>query len=101
MTGTREHSATARIRLSPPRGMHRSTSSVRESNWGMAARSVVGTTWMASAGKAGRALAADSTMIFAIAWFEWSASLPPRRMVALPDLKQRLAASAVTFGRDS
>ena len=36
-----------------------------------------------------------------MAWFEFSASLPPRRMVALPDLKQRLAASAVTFGRDS
>jgi len=27
--------------------------------------------------------------------------LPPRRMVAFPDLKQSAAASAVTFGRDS
>ena len=31
--------------------------------------------------------------------FEWIASLPPRRMVALPVLKHSTAASAVTFGR--
>ncbi len=39
-----------------------------------------------------------STMVLAMIWFECIASLPPRRIVALPDLKQRLAASAVTFG---
>ena len=37
----------------------------------------------------------------AITPFEASASEPPRRMQALPDLRQRAAASAVTFGRDS
>jgi hypothetical protein len=40
-------------------------------------------------------------MVSAISRLEWRASLPPRRMVAFPVLKQRLAASAVTFGRDS
>ncbi len=33
--------------------------------------------------------------------FEWMASLPPRRMTALPLFRQRAAASAVTLGRDS
>jgi MFS family permease len=34
-----------------------------------------------------------------MAMLEWSASLPPRRRVALPVLKHSAAASAVTFGR--
>src|SRR6266567_8551694 len=101
MTGTFEDSTTARIRPSPPRGMHKSTYWVRESNDLMASRSVVGTTWMACSGNFGRVFLPDSIMIVAMAWLELSASLPPRRIVALPDLKQRLAASAVTFGRDS
>ncbi|MNC84541.1 hypothetical protein D3C83_00970 [compost metagenome] len=37
----------------------------------------------------------------AIAWFEWIASDPPRKIAALPDLMQSPAASAVTLGRDS
>ena len=101
MTGTFEHSATARIRPSPPRGMHRSTYCVSASNSRIASRSVVGTTWMACCGKAGSARAAASIRMRAMARFELSASLPPRRMAALPDLKQRLGASAVTLGRDS
>ena len=38
---------------------------------------------------------------WAIARFDFSDSLPPRRMHALPDLMHRPPASAVTFGRDS
>ena len=37
----------------------------------------------------------------AIAWLLRSASEPPRRIVALPDLRHSPAASAVTLGRDS
>ena len=39
--------------------------------------------------------------ISTIARLEWAASLPPRRITALPLLTQIAAASAVTFGRDS
>src|ERR1039458_4833168 len=90
MTGTLEQSATARMRRSPPRGMHKSTYWVRASSSRMASRSVVRTTWMAWAGKAGRAWAAAWVRTSAMAWLEWMASLPPRKMVALPDLKHRL-----------
>jgi hypothetical protein len=33
--------------------------------------------------------------------FDWSASLPPRRIVALPAFRQSEAMSTVTFGRFS
>ncbi len=36
-----------------------------------------------------------------MAWFECSASEPPRKIAALPDFRHSPAASAVTFGRDS
>ena len=36
-----------------------------------------------------------------IARLEWKLSAPPRRMAALPALRHREPASAVTFGRDS
>ena len=42
-----------------------------------------------------------SRRILAIAVLEQMASDPPRRMTAFPDLTQRAAASAVTFGRYS
>ena len=45
------------------------------------------------------AFSPESWRAAAMARFEWMASLPPRRMVALPVLKQRAAASAVTLGR--
>ena len=38
---------------------------------------------------------------FASAVFERIASLPPRRMIALPVLRQRAAVSTKTLGRDS
>ena len=37
----------------------------------------------------------------AIAWLDFIDSVPPRRMHALPDLRHRPPASAVTLGRDS
>ena len=37
----------------------------------------------------------------AIAWLQWIASEPPRRIAALPDFRHNAAASAVTFGRAS
>ena len=40
-------------------------------------------------------------MAAAIAWLEFNASEPPRKMMALPDLSAKDAASRVTFGRDS
>ena len=36
-----------------------------------------------------------------MAALEWAASLPPRRITALPLLTHKAAASAVTLGRDS
>ena len=82
--------------------MHRSMYSVKESNSGTASRSVVGTTWMAWAGKRSpRTRRPADTSVSAINRFEFRASLPPRRIVAFPVLKHSEAASAVTFGRDS
>src|ERR1035437_5455955 len=120
MTGTFEQSATARMRLSPPRGMQRSTYCVSDSRIGIASRSGVGTTWIACSGNSWWGEAPDeparedarptefasaclpaSIIVFALIWLEFHASWPPRRIVALPDLKHRLAASAVTLGRDS
>ncbi len=65
----------------------------------IASRSVRSMTVTASAGRSARVIA--SRRIFAIAVLEKMASDPPRRMTAFPDLTQRAAASAVTFGRDS
>ena len=64
-----------------------------------AARSAVPTTCTAASGRPA-ALRPARTQA-AIAWFECSASEPPRRMQALPAFRHRPAASAVTFGRDS
>ena len=58
-----------------------------------------GTSWSAPSGMP--AATPASEMHFASALFERNASLPPRRMTALPDLMQSPAASTVTFGRDS
>ena len=84
---------------SPPRGMARSINCGMARNLPTAARSVVLTSCTASAGRP--TSSAASIRISTIAWLEWIASFPPRRMTALPDLTQIAAASAVTFGRDS
>ena len=62
-----------------------------------AARSRVGTSWIASSGRpAARRPALSAAWI---AREERKLSEPPRRITALPDLRARLPASAVTFGR--
>ncbi len=67
--------------------------------WRTASRSVVGTSWMLSAGRP--AAATPRCNAAAMAMFEWMDSEPPRRMTAFPVLVQSTAASLVTFGRDS
>jgi hypothetical protein len=64
-----------------------------------ASRSVRGMSRTLSAGRP--ASAAPAWRASAMARFEWMDSEPPRRMVALPVLVQRTAASLVTLGRDS
>ena len=64
-----------------------------------AARSAVSTTCTESAGRPAFSTALPSTLTMAA--LDASASLPPRSSTALPDLRQRPAASAVTLGRDS
>jgi hypothetical protein len=63
------------------------------------ARSVKGMSWMLSGGRPARSPPAWRAA--ARARLLSMASLPPRRMVALPVLKQSEAASVVTLGRDS
>ena len=79
--------------------MHRSTYCVSPSKIGIASRSGTGTTWIACSGKCPVVARPAAIIVCAMSWLEFSASLPPRKIVALPDLKHRLAASAVTFGR--
>ena len=99
MTGMVAASTTARMRLSPPRGMIRSISpSARAHGRSRSARSGLSIMATASAGRPASATASRS--IAAMARLEWSASLPPRRMQALPLLRHSPAASAVTLGRD-
>ena len=99
MTGMRDSVMTRSMSPFPPRGTMTSTNSSSRSSSPTARRSVVSTTWTASAGRP--ASASPARTHSAIARFEWIASEPPRRMTALPALRQRPPASAVTFGRDS
>ncbi|MCY1438948.1 hypothetical protein D9M71_551660 [compost metagenome] len=99
ITGTRASRLMRSIRPLPPRGTMTSTNSGMLISAPTASRSVVSTTCTTAAGKP--ASARPRWMQAAMARLEWMASEPPRRMVALPDLRHRLAASMVTFGRDS
>ena len=99
MTGTRASSAMRETSPLPPRGMITSTNSSSASSAPTAARSVVPTSCTAASGRP--ASARPSRTQAAIARFECTASLPPRRITALPAFRQMPAASAVTFGRDS
>ncbi|MDT4844237.1 hypothetical protein FQZ97_781880 [compost metagenome] len=97
MTGTLASALMRSIRPLPPRGMITSTYCGMVMSWPTAARSVVGTSCTASAGRPA-ATSARCTRV-ARARLESMASEPPRRMQALPLLIDRLAASMVTFGR--
>ena len=85
------------IRPLPPRGMITSTNSGMAISWPTAARSVVGTNCTASGGRPALCRACCTNAASAV--FDSMASLPPRRMQALPLLIERLAASMVTLGR--
>jgi hypothetical protein len=61
------------------------------------ARSVFSMSWTASAGAPAAAIASRRTPV--ITRLELIVSLPPRRMQALPDLRQSEAMSTVTLGR--
>ena len=90
---------TARISPSPPRGMTTSMYSSSLSISATASRSVVGGTWTASRGSPASSRARCISPARNL--LEWNASLPPRRMTALPALRQRMPASTVALGRDS
>ena len=62
-----------------------------------AARSRVGTIWIAVSGRP--AWRSPSVMQAMIAADEWMLSVPPRRITAFPDFSASAPASAVTLGR--
>ena len=97
MTGTLASRLMRSINDLPPRGMMRSTNSGMAMSWPTNARSVLGTSCTASAGKP--LSAKDCRTSSASALLEAMASDPPRRMQALPLLMDKLAASMVTLGR--
>ena len=81
----------------PPRGTITSMNCVIASISLTAARSRVGTSWIASAGRP-RATS-PSTMQRCSAAEEWKLSDPPRRITAFPAFTQSAPASTVTLGR--
>ena len=97
-TGTRASRSTRATSGRPPRGMIRSMAPSRPASIiPTASRSAVGTIWTPSAGSP-----ACSSAAAIAAWMarqERSASDPPRRIRALPERRQRAAASAATLGR--
>ena len=97
ITGTLASALMRSISPLPPRGMITSTYSGMVIKRPTAARSVVGTSCTASSGKPAAASAWCTSTASAL--FDSMASLPPRRMQALPLLMLRLAASIVTLGR--
>ena len=99
MTGTVARSWSACLRLSPPRGMIRSTVSFCVASSASSSRPPPATRPMHPDGSP--ALVAASAAICASAAFEWVAVEEPRRTIALPDLMHSAAASIVTLGRAS
>ena len=99
ITGMRASLLMRSIKPLPPRGTITSTYCFMVINSPTAARSVVSTTCTAVVGKP--AACKPSCTNLAKAWLQLIASLPPRKIAALPDLMHRPAASTVTFGRAS
>ena len=87
------------MRPLPPRGTITSTNSGMAISSPTAARSVVSMTCTAAAGRP--AASSPARTQAAIAWLQCRASLPPRRIAALPLFRHSAAASAVTLGRAS
>ena len=95
-TGMRLSRCTRSISDWPPRGTITSMKSVIVSMMPTAARSVVGTGWIAASGSP--AARSPSCRQARIARDEKKLSEPPRRIAALPALRHSAPASAVTFG---
>ena len=95
-TGTRASACTRPTSPLPPRGTITSMNSVIVSIAPTAARSVVGTSWIAASGSP--AAFSPATRPAWIACAERRLSEPPRRIAAFPAFRQSAPASAVTFG---
>ena len=87
MTGTRASGGDALDEALPPRGTITSTNSGMAISSPTAARSVVSMTCTAAAGRP--AASSPARTQAAIAWLQCRASLPPRRIAALPLQAQR------------
>lgn len=99
MTGTRAFWTTDSIRPLPPRGMSTSRYPVSCMSAVALSRLVSCTRLTQPAGRPTDAMACRMSSV--MAWLERKASLPPRRITALPALRHSAAASTVTLGRAS
>ncbi len=99
ITGTVDSSTTVRISDAPPRGISTSTMPRARISSRTDSRLSPGTSCTASAGSPEPPTASRRT--FTRAALEADAEDEPRSSTALPDLRQRAAASTVTFGRAS
>ena len=99
MTGTVATACSACLRLSPPRGMIRSTVSPWVASSASSSRPPPATMLTQPSGSP--AATADSAAIWASAALEYAAEEDPRRTIALPDFRHSAAASMVTLGRAS
>ena len=96
ITGTLASLATVRISPAPPRGISTSTKCISSLavSWPVS--------WTKDTQSSGRPAEARAFRIKTVtARLERMASLPPRRIHTLPDLRHSAAASTVTFGRAS
>ncbi len=99
MVGTVASRTTASIRPAPPRGITTSTSPRAWIRWVTLARSALGSSCTASAGRPSAVSASRSTATSAA--LERAAEELPRSSTALPDFSVRPKASTVTLGRPS
>ena len=99
ITGTVLFSTTERISPAPPLGISTSTQRFKRISSFVVSLLVSSISCRASSGSP--ALVRPVRSHFAIALLDSMASLPPFKITAFPDLKQRPKASAVTLGRAS
>ncbi|EJW96960.1 hypothetical protein EVA_14933 [gut metagenome] len=99
MTGTVAVSITERINPAPPRGINTSTYSLQRINSREVSLELSSNNCTAYSGNPASCKACCKTLT--IAKLLLAASLPPFKIVALPDLKHNAKTSAVTLGRAS
>ena len=95
----RDSSTTERMSPPPPLGMSTSKYAFNRIRAVAVSLEVSSTSATQSSGSPAPASASRMTLVTAL--LDSKASLPPRRMTALPAFKQRAAASEVTLGRAS